>query len=205
MQAFKSKAHRSWRGLTDQIKGIRDRAFIVSAIMGKGSIQIPGLHFPSPHVNLSSLSVFIHWVQGAYTKIQDHFRKDTQENDNNDHLLGLREKSRGNFAFYIYPLCHCRNICHEHVLELWFKNPHVFYTQPFIVFFLENLLNGRVCAMQYEDTRMLPGQGGRQSCDKDSNDKSPDKVTNEATNPPNGRQSREVRRVSQKKWRWEWV
>ena len=88
----------------------------------QSSIQIPGLHSSSPCAKLSSLSVFIHWVPGAYTKIQDHFWKDTQENDNRDHLLVLREKNQGNFAFCLYLLCHCWNICHEHALNIWFKN-----------------------------------------------------------------------------------
>ena len=50
-------------------------------------------------------------------------------------------------------------------------------------------------------TRRLPGKGG----DRGSGDKSSNKVTNMATNPPNGRQIRELGTISWRKWSWKWV
>ena len=69
-------------------------------------------------------------------------------------------------------------------------------------FFLSHLLNGRVCAMPCEvrvGTRRLPGKGGYRG----SGDKSSNHVTNMATNPPNGRQIRELGTISWRKWSWK--
>ena len=71
-------------------------------------------------------------------------------------------------------------------------------------FFLSHLRNGRVCAMPCEvrvGTRRLPGKGG----DRGSGDKSSNEVTNMATNPPSGRQIRELGTISWRKWSRKWV